>query len=198
MSARATGWLLFVGIAIVGATADLVTKARAFAGLGMPGSGRRVILVPDVLVFETNLNEGALFGMGQGLSWLFAAISIAALVGILAMLARGAVHEDRLLVTALALIVGGIVGNLFDRLGLPGLRWHAPPERIGEPVRAVRDWIHVTVPGVIDWPIFNLADTWLVIGAGLLLLVSLRPQRPGDAAGRAATADEAGPAPLRD
>jgi lipoprotein signal peptidase len=30
------------------------------------------------------------------------------------------------------------------------------------------------VPGVIDWPIFNLADCWLVIGAALLLLVSLR------------------------
>jgi len=42
-------------------------------------------------------------------------------------------------------------------------------------VRAVRDWIHCVLPGVIDWPIFNLADTWLVIGAGLILLVSLRP-----------------------
>jgi signal peptidase II len=194
MSARATGWLLFTGIAVVGAAADLVTKSLAFSGLGMPGSGRRVILVPDVLVFETNLNEGALFGMGQGLSWLFAAVSIAALVGILVMLARGLVHEDRLLVAALALVAGGIVGNLVDRLGLPGLRWHAPPERLGEPVRAVRDWIHVTVPGVIDWPIFNLADTWLVIGAGLLLLVSLRPPRPGDAAGPMAS----GTAPHRD
>jgi signal peptidase II len=196
MSARATGWLLFTGIAVLGAAADLFTKSLAFSGLGMPGSGRRVILVPDVLVFETNLNEGALFGMGQGLSWLFAAVSIAALVGILVMLARGTVHEDRLLVAALALVVGGIVGNLFDRLGLPGLRWHAPPERLGEPVRAVRDWIHVTVPGVIDWPIFNLADSWLVIGAGLLLLVSLRPPRPGDAAGPGANA--AGHAPHPD
>jgi lipoprotein signal peptidase len=41
-------------------------------------------------------------------------------------------------------------------------------------VQAVRDWIHVTVPGVIDWPIFNLADSWLVIGAGILLLASFR------------------------
>jgi lipoprotein signal peptidase len=39
-------------------------------------------------------------------------------------------------------------------------------------VLAVRDWIHFTLPGVIDWPIFNLADSWLVIGAGILLLSS--------------------------
>ena len=30
--------------------------------------------------------------------------------------------------------------------------------------------------GIIDWPIFNLADSWLVIGAGLMLILSLRPQ----------------------
>ncbi|MFM7138009.1 MAG: signal peptidase II, partial [Planctomycetota bacterium] len=79
------------------------------------------------------------------------------------------------MVAALGLIVGGIVGNLYDRLGLPGLSWHAPPERVGESVYAVRDWIHITIPGVIDWPIFNLADSWLVIGAGMLILASFRP-----------------------
>lgn len=180
MPAHGGRCLLFTGIAAVGAAADLLTKAALFATLGMPGTGRRLILVPEILVLETNLNEGALFGMGQGLSWLFAAVSLAALAGITAMMTRPAVRADRWLVLALGLVVGGIIGNLYDRIGLPGLRWHAPPERIGEPVYAVRDWIHVTVPGVIDWPIFNLADSWLVIGAGLLLLLSLR--QPPDAA----------------
>lgn len=131
-----------------------------------------------MLTLETNLNEGALFGMGQGLGLAFAGVSVLAIAGILAMMSRRTTRDDPLLVTSLGLIVGGILGNLYDRLGLPGLAWHAPAERVGQPVRAVRDWIHFTLPGVIDWPIFNLADTWLVIGAGLILLMSLRPQPP--------------------
>ena len=84
---------------------------------------------------------------------------------------------------ALGLIVGGIVGNLFDRLGLPGLTWHAPLGREGNPVLAVRDWIHFTLPGVIDWPIFNLADSWLVIGAAMLLIMSFFESASGAASG---------------
>jgi hypothetical protein len=84
----------------------------------------------------------------------------------------GGVTLDPWLLVALALITGGILGNLYDRLGLPGLEWHAPLGRVGDPVFAVRDWIHFTLEGIIDWPIFNLADTWLVIGAGMLILLS--------------------------
>jgi signal peptidase II len=90
------------------------------------------------------------------------------------LVSRPATRSDRWLLLALALITGGIIGNLYDRLGLPGLQWHAPLERRGEAVLAVRDWIHFKLDGVIDWPIFNLADSWLVIGAGLMLLISLR------------------------
>jgi len=104
---------------------------------------------------------------------------VAALAGILAMLAKPAARESGWLLVALALICGGILGNLYDRLGVPGLQWHAPPERVGEQVYAVRDWIHVTIPGVIDWPIFNLADSWLVIGAGMLLCGSFLAPSPG-------------------
>jgi signal peptidase II len=164
-----------MSLAAVAAGIDLVTKSIAFARLGMPGTGLRHDLIPGVLMLETNLNEGALFGMGQGLGLAFAGVSLLAIGGIVAMMARQSTRDDPWLVTALGLIVGGIVGNLYDRLGLPGLAWHAPADRVGEPVRAVRDWIHFVLPGVIDWPIFNLADTWLVIGAGLILLVSLRP-----------------------
>ena len=168
------GWFPFVAVALAAAAIDLVTKWAIFRRLGMPGERAGIVLVPDVLVLETNLNEGALFGMGQGMGMVFAAVSLVAIAGILAMVSRPATRGEPWMLAALALITGGILGNLYDRLGLPGLRWHAPVERIGEPVHAVRDWIHVTVPGVIDWPIFNLADSWLVIGAGMLLVASFR------------------------
>lgn len=169
-----TGWLLFGGLAAVAAVIDLVTKSLLFARLGMPGMQPGIVLVPGMLTLETNLNEGALFGMGQGMGLFFAGVSVAAIAGIGAVMTRQATRDDPWLVVALALVTGGIIGNLYDRLGLPGLEWHAPLERVGKPVLAVRDWIHFELPGIIDWPIFNLADTWLVIGAALLMLVSLR------------------------
>lgn len=173
-TAGSRGWPLFTAIAIVSAAIDLVTKWVLFRRLGMPGERPGIVLVPRMLTLETNLNEGALFGMGQGMGLLFAGISCVAIGGILYAVSRRPTREDRWLLVALALITGGIIGNLYDRLGLPGLTWHAPIGRAGTPVLAVRDWIHFSLEGIIDWPIFNLADTWLVIGAGLLLLLSLR------------------------
>ena len=166
------GWPLFLAVSAAAAVVDLFTKRWIFAKLGMPGEGRPIELIPRVLCLETNLNEGALFGMGQGMGVVFATVSVAAIIGIVALVARPSTRSDRWVLLALGLIVGGIVGNLYDRLGLPGLTWHAPLAREGAPVLAVRDWIHFTLPGVIDWPIFNLADSWLVIGAMMLLLFS--------------------------
>ncbi len=178
MMRAARGWCLFLTVVVAGVSADLATKEAVFRVLGMPGMGKQVVLIPGVLVLETNLNEGALFGMGQGMGMFFAVVSLAAFGGILVMVSRPPTRESGWLLVPLALISGGILGNLYDRLGLPGLRWHAPLERIGQPVYAVRDWIHVTVPGVIDWPIFNLADCWLVVGAGMLFLAAMRPDPP--------------------
>jgi signal peptidase II len=176
MHPAARGWCWFFAIMVAALAADLGTKEAVFRGLGMPGMGGRIVLIPGIFVLETNLNEGALFGMGQGMGMFFASVSLAALVGILVMVSRPSTMASGWLLTALAFISGGILGNLFDRLGLPGLTWHAPLERVGQPVYAVRDWIHVMVPGVIDWPIFNLADCWLVIGAGMLLVTAMRAE----------------------
>lgn len=168
-------WILFALLGGSAMFADLLSKSLAFSSLGMPGRSPPVTVVPGMLWIETSLNEGAVFGIGQGFGVLFAIISVIAAGFIVIMVTRPSTRGDLRLLVALGLILGGILGNLYDRLGLPALRWHAPPHRVGQPVLAVRDWIHFRLEGVIDWPIFNLADSWLVIGAFLIVLVSFRP-----------------------
>jgi signal peptidase II len=80
--------------------------------------------------------------------------------------------KDWLVTTALSLVMAGICGNLYDRLGMPGLSWNWPPPRVGQHVYAVRDWLHFDFRswGLFDYPVFNIADSMLVVGAGLLFL----------------------------
>ena len=168
-------WAVFTTLVTLTTAADLITKALAFENLGMPGTSPGWTVVNNMLWYRTSLNEGALFGLGQGMGWFFISVSVAALIGILITVSWLRIRNDAVLLVALACITGGILGNLYDRLGIPSLRWHAPLSRQGEPVFAVRDWIHFRLEGIIDWPIFNLADSFLVFGAGLLLLLSFFP-----------------------
>jgi signal peptidase II len=156
-------YLLFFSVALVGCAIDLASKSWAFAHLGLPGpDGRTWWLWPDVFGFQTSLNEGALFGLGRGYWPLFAGLSVAAAVGIMAWLFIAGAARDGLLTTSLALITAGILGNLYDRLGVPGLAVN------GQTLHAVRDFILVMI-GRWPWPTFNLADSSLVCGAGLLM-----------------------------
>ena len=84
-------------------------------------------------------------------------------------------HRGRrqwLLTVALAGIMAGVLGNLYDRLGLglPGVKWTFENHwhKIGDPIFAVRDWILVMI-GPFHWPNFNIADSLLVCGALLLV-----------------------------
>jgi len=166
-------YVLFLAIVLVGCLLDLGSKSLAFSRLGMPG-GRPWWIWDGVGGFQTSLNQGALFGMGQGKTPLFAALSIGAVLAITVWLFVARAACDRWLTVALGLVTGGILGNLYDRLGLPGLYWPptAPVHLANEPVYAVRDFILVMI-GHWPWPTFNLADSLLVCGAGLLILQSL-------------------------
>ena len=168
-------WAIFTTVVILTTAADLITKECAFKNLGMPGTSPGWIVINNMLWWRTSLNEGALFGLGQGMGWFFITVSVAALIGILFTVSCLRLWHDAILVLSLSCITGGILGNLYDRLGIPSLQWHAPLSREGDPVYAVRDWIHFRLDGVIDWPIFNLADSFLVFGAGLLLFLSFFP-----------------------
>jgi len=155
-------YLVFLLIAGGGVAADLASKHFMFGWLGMPGVREPSWIWTDVFGFQTSLNEGALFGMGQGMVLLFSGLSIAAAVAIAWYLFRAGAARQWILTIALSGIMAGILGNLYDRVGLPGLTWHD-----GHPVYAVRDWILVMF-GKWPWPNFNIADSLLVGGALLL------------------------------
>lgn len=177
---------LFLFLAIGGCALDLWTKNWIFDLLGMPNTNHPWVLWEGVFSLTTSLNEGALFSIGQGFALGFAVLSIVAALGITYWLAfKGAIREP-ILVIALGLIMAGIGGNLYDRLGWHGLTWHDPPARVGQPVYAVRDWLHFCVmsqdgKAIFNWPVFNLADCFLVVGAGLLFIQSLRTPAKIDA-----------------
>lgn len=162
-------YLTFFTMAAVGCALDLATKHWIFARLGPPPGPTLWIWQPYVGL-QTSLNQGALFGMGQGKVWFFASLSVAAAIGILYWLFVARAAIDRLLTLALGGVMAGILGNLYDRLGLWSLPGHP-----GQPVYAVRDWILFKYENWI-WPNFNLADSFLVCGAALLMWHAFRAQ----------------------
>lgn len=164
---------LFAGIALGGAALDLASKEAIFRWRGLPRPDHVWWLVEGRLGIETSVNPGALFGMGAGLWWLFALLSVVALAGIVYWLVVGGAARDLWLTVTVGLITGGILGNLYDRLGLWDTRGLPPELRHG-----VRDWILFVWPEVRlsifnPWPNFNLADSMLVCGAILLVLHTL-------------------------
>ncbi|MGQ9506155.1 MAG: signal peptidase II [Thermogutta sp.] len=165
---------VFVLLAGLGLAADLATKAWIFYRLGMPGKEPVWWIVPNVFGFQTSLNEGALFGMGQGMTPWFAALSVVFAVGIVIWLFLGGAAKSWWMTIILAGITAGIFGNLYDRLGLHGLKWGEGfgGHQAGEPVYAVRDWILVMI-GRWPWPNFNIADSLLVCGVTALIIHTL-------------------------
>jgi signal peptidase II len=166
-------YAVFFLLASIGCLVDLLSKHWIFVWLGMPGEKPSYWLIPNVFGYTTSLNEGALFGVGQGQVALFSVLSVVAALGILVWLFLLGAVQDGLLVVAMGCVMAGILGNLYDRLGLPGLQWN------GATVFAVRDWIHFKLDPIgFDWPIFNIADSLLVCGAGLLMWHAWRSESP--------------------
>jgi signal peptidase II len=174
----ASRYLVFGGIALCGCAVDLITKRLVFDWRGMPYARPSWWIVDETFGVTTSLNEGALFGIGQGQQFIFSLLSVAAATAIIYWLFVAKAAQDLWLTVALAAVLGGIFGNLYDRLGIPGLHWAlASAHEVGEPVYAVRDWLHFKIDGLIDWPIFNIADSLLVCGAILLVWHALRVEQ---------------------
>ena len=165
----ASRYALFLFLAAAGCLADLFTKNLVFQRLGMPGESAPYWLISNYVGIETSLNTGALFGIGQNRVEILAIISIVALVGIILWFVFSKSGNDLFLTSTLGVITGGILGNLYDRLGL----W-AQPGPDGERFKAVRDWILFQYSDDWKWPNFNIADSLLVCGAAVLFFASMR------------------------
>jgi len=114
-------------------------------------------VIRGVLTLRFTSNPGGAFSILTSVPWFFvvAAATVSVIVGVVAFLR----DRPRLQSVALGLILGGALGNLLDRVTRgPGFR--------GEVV----DFIDVHV-----WPVFNLADAAVVIGALVLVASSFRP-----------------------
>jgi signal peptidase II len=121
-------------------------------------------VIPGFFDIVHSQNRGVAFGiMNDSTSaWrtvVLIVFSAAALVLVAGLLWR-ATRLDRWTTTGLALVLGGAAGNLFDRIV-----WGR-----------VTDFLEFYI-GDLHWPTFNVADSCIVVGSGLLLLELLRPKR---------------------
>ncbi len=171
--------LIFLVIAIGGASFDLTTKAIVFEQVGPPPNSPPVPIIGEILELRTSYNPGALFGFGWNFphsGLLFGMLSIVAGIFIVYWLFVLGNAVDRWQTISLSLIMAGAIGNCYDRL------------RLGH----VRDFVRFHIDSIdFDFPIFNFADNMLVIGASLLVLQFLRAETTdSNAEGDQSTTDE--------
>lgn len=138
-------------------TLDRITKLWAERTL----PDNPIDLIQGVLTLRFTTNSGGAFSLFQNAPWFFVIVSAAIALLIVLTAFR---HSDLLVASSLGLVLGGAVGNLTDRF----VRGSGS---LGEVV----DFIDLHV-----WPVFNLADSAIVIGAVLLFVTSWRRGRQTD------------------
>jgi signal peptidase II len=158
---RDARWLMIV-IAAVVIILDRLTKLRVEAKVTL---GHHIEVIPHYFWISHVLNTGAAFSMFdsskspllvRNLLIGFSVVAVLVVIGVLWRVGRTVSITS----VALALILGGALGNLYDRL------------RFGYVV----DFLEVHIHGY-HWPDFNVADSAIVCGACLLLIEMLLPQR---------------------
>jgi lipoprotein signal peptidase len=144
---------LLLGVAAFVLAADVISKAIVVARM----AGHQPIrLLGGALTITLTRNGGAAFSIGTSMTIVFTAIAVGVIVYILRT-ARN-LRSTGWAIT-LGLLLGGATGNLLDRI------FRAPAPFQGHVV----DWIQLP-----DWPVFNLADSSIVIGGVLVVLLALR------------------------
>jgi signal peptidase II len=140
-------------VAAVVLAADAVSKVIVVAKLA---DRPTVHVIDGLLELTLTRNPGAAFSIGVGATVIFTLVAVAVVV----VIARTAARLRSVpWAIALGLLLGGALGNLVDRV------FRSPGPFRGEVV----DWIRIP-----HWPVFNLADAAITVGAVLAVLLSLR------------------------
>lgn len=180
---RPTGQQVSLRLALVALLilADLWSKSAVFAWLqssplpeGMDydvHGHHRYRIFGEWFSFMLSWNPGMAWGFDKLPTWLLVGGRCGA-VGFLLWLVVRASPAQRLMSSALVLILSGAAGNLYDNLFMA-------PRRVGARFGEVRDFIDVYFP-FWDWhfPTFNVADACITVGAVLLIASSLFAPRP--------------------
>jgi signal peptidase II len=145
-------YLRLFGAAAAVVVADQITKQWALGAL----EDDSIDLIDGVLSLRLTYNPGGAFGLLQGLPGFFLVATIL-VIGIILIWAHRL--EDPRLIVPLGMVLGGGLGNLWDRV-------------FRDTGGRVIDFIDLHV-----WPVFNLADSSIVIGVLLILLLSARAPR---------------------
>ncbi|MCK0470684.1 signal peptidase II [Halalkalibacter sp. APA_J-10(15)] len=121
--------------------------------------GERIRLIENVLYFTSHRNQGAAFGILQGQMWFFYIVTIVVVIGIVYYMKKEG-SKSVMIGISLGFILGGALGNFIDRV----LR--------GEVV----DFIDTYIFGY-NFPIFNVADSALCVGVGILFIKMIADER---------------------
>ncbi len=180
-------YFLFILIVVFFLVSDLQSKQIIFEDLGFPGNdvpiqagthqifdapeyreGQSVTYIDGWMKFRlfTTFNKGALWGMGQGHSLTFAVLGVIASIAVCVWLFVFGAAKSKWLTVAMAFVMSGTLGNMYDRLG-----WHGHKDLDGALIHGVRDFMYFSF-GNFDWAIWNLADACLVTGAIMLIVQS--------------------------
>ena len=159
MSATKQNFVLVYGLGLAALVLDQVTKYAAEAFLK---DGSVVQVIGTLLQFRLAYNDGAAFSLNFGGSWVLPAISS---IAVLVLLWFGPRAKTRAWAVIAALVLGGAAGNWVDRV------FKDPGFFAGHVV----DFLQIP----FNFPIFNLADSFLVIGVGIAIIRTLKGDEIG-------------------
>lgn len=151
---RKTGQLVWLWLSVLVIVLDQASKHWFEHNLSLY---EQIVVIPDLFSWTLAYNKGAAFSFladqGGWQRWFFALVALVASVVLFIWMKRLKSHE-RLLAAGLALVLGGALGNLYDRVVLGH----------------VVDFILVHWQDRWFFPAFNLADSAITVGAGILIL----------------------------